>query len=197
MRLVRGRLWVALLAIILTLALAGTVSAATVAATASVTPQAQYLGDTTGTAFTFTINNTGTAGIGAVEIRRPSNAWAIVGCPQAPAGWTAQQSTIMCRYRSADAAADDIQPGQSVSTFTVKATTQGGTHNRSGTWLVSVSESNRFDSPSQAGATPATPNSLTVTVYSWQILDAVVSSSAAAVGSACPAPNPEADGGST
>ena len=88
------------------------------AAAASVAPQVQYLNDTTGTVFTFPIHNTGTStSIGAVGSRPALEPWTIVGCPLAPAGWTATRSDTMCRYRSADGTADDIKPGQSSSAF--------------------------------------------------------------------------------
>src|SRR5215213_6346655 len=130
--------------------------AAAFAAAASVAPQVQYLNDTTGTVFSFTVHNTGTStSIGAVEIDRPSNQWTIVGCPLAPAGWTASRSDTMCRYRSADGTADDIKPGQSSSAFQVKATTLPGSADRTGTWAVVVSKSNQFDNPSLTTAASA------------------------------------------
>jgi hypothetical protein len=46
----------------------------TFAARASASPQIQYLNDTTGTVFTFTVKNTSAlSNIGAVEMSRPSN----------------------------------------------------------------------------------------------------------------------------
>ncbi|MEI7769108.1 MAG: Ig-like domain-containing protein [Chloroflexales bacterium] len=158
------------------------------AATAHVDPQIQYLNDTTGTVFSFTINNTGSSAmIGAVEIDRPANQWTIVACPTAPAGWSAQRSDDKCRYRSAQSTSDDIKPGQSVSTFHVKATTLVGSADRSGAWKVVVSKSNQFDTPSLLATATADPLGLGITAYSWQILDAIIDGGPATSGSRCPA----------
>ena len=83
-------IFVALLALALS---AGSAGAVAFAAQASVDPRVQFLMDNSGTEFTFTVHNTGTAsGIGAVEIRRPANTWNVVACPMAPAGWSIQTS---------------------------------------------------------------------------------------------------------
>src|SRR6185503_8113290 len=118
-------------------------------ATASVSPHAAYLNDTSGTWFTFTVNNTGTtSSIGAVEIKRPDTNWTVTGCQGGPAGWSSQRADPMCRFRSANAASDDIQPGGS-ATFQVKLTTAPGAADRPGTFFVTVSKTNQFDNPSQ------------------------------------------------
>src|SRR5687767_9107242 len=96
------------------------------AAKASVDPVVQYLQDS-GTVLTFTVHNTGdTDSIGAVEITRPSTSFTVVGCPQAPAGWSTQASSQKCRYRSASGTADDIAPGASSSSFKLTSATAGG-----------------------------------------------------------------------
>ncbi len=172
--------------------------AAAFSATAYVTPQVMYLNDITGTVLTFTINNTGTVdSIGAVQIERPSNQWSVLNCPTGPLGWTRQTSSTMCRYRSANGTADDIMPGQSNSAFQLRATTTSGNADRPGVWKVTVSKSNQFDNPSLLSAASATPPGLTVTAHSWQILDAVVVTSAPAPGSACPTGTKQAIAGST
>jgi len=179
---------VALFVVVLT---AGSAVAAPFAASASVQPQAQFLRDSAGTVFTFTIHNTGTsASIGAVEIDRPTNFWTVTGCPLSPPGWSTQTSSTMCRYRSQGGTADDILPGQSSSQFQMAATTGGGQSNVSGTFKVWVSKSNQFDNPSLMTAASAEPPGLGVTAYSWQILDALVQSTPATPGSPCPAATP-------
>ena len=167
------------------------VSAAPFEAKASVAPQFQPLNDTAGTVFTFTVHNTGTsASIGAVEIVRPSNRWTVAGCPRAPAGWSAQRSDAMCRFRSGDGTADDIQPGQTLSAFQVRATTLPGSADRVGTWAVTVSKSNLFDSKSLLTAASAEPPGLGVAAHSWEILDALVDGSPSTPGGPCPTATP-------
>ncbi len=181
------RLVVAIATLIL-VALPAGVAAAPFSAKASVAPGVQYLNDTAGTVFTFTVHNTGaTSSIGAVQIDRPSNQWTITACPQAPAGWATQRSDAMCRYRSADGTADDIAAGATNSSFQVRATTLPGSADRPGTWGVTVSKSNQFDNKSLLTAAQSEPPGLGVTAYSWQILDAIVDPSPSTPGAACPA----------
>ncbi|HEU0130070.1 MAG TPA: Ig-like domain-containing protein [Mycobacteriales bacterium] len=164
-------------------------AAAEFAATATISSSPQYIGDTAGTAFTFTVTNTGTTTtLGAVEIERPSNGWSITSCGTTPTGWTGQTADPKCRYRSGEAGADDILPGQSRQ-FVVTATTLAGTANRVGTWHVTVSKSNQFDNPSLL---TAADGGLQTTAYTWEVLDAAVSASAVAPGSACPASDKDA-----
>jgi hypothetical protein len=159
--------------------------AAPYAATASVAHAPQYLGDSAGTAFTFTVTNTGTdASIGAVEVVRPSNGWSVTSCGTAGT-WSVQKADPKCRYRSGSATTDDIAPGQSRQ-FTVTATTQPGTENRVGTWHVTVSKSNQFDNPSLLTAAEPNEGDLRSTAYTWEVLDAVVRDTASTPGSACP-----------
>ena len=168
------------------LAVGGADAAEPYAATASVSNAPQYLGDTAGTAFTFTITNTGTeASIGAVEIERPSNGWSVTSCGSGPLGWTVQTADPKCRYRSTVLATDDIAPGQSRQ-FTVTATTLPGTADRVGTWHVVVSKSDRFDNPSLLTPAEPTQGALQTTAYTWEVVDAVVSANAVATGTACP-----------
>ena len=179
-------------------ALVASVPAAPFGATASVSPTAQYLGDTAGTVLTFTIENTGpTNSIGAVEIRRPNSQWTVVGCPSAPTGWIAQRADTMCRYRSDNGTGDDIQPGETSSAFQVRAATAPGTDNRSGTWSVSVSRTSKFDSADVLAAAPSGAGALTVTAYTFEVLDAVVAGGPSTPGSACPPSNKAATAGST
>lgn len=147
-------------------------SAAPFAATSSSTPQVQFVGDTAGTTFTFTINNTGTVDtIGAVEIGRPSRLWTITGCPAAPTGWTAQRADTMCRYRSAAGTADDIQPGASSSGFQVTATVAASAKDIPGAWSVKVSRASTFDKFSKLIAAASTPPGLDLTAHSFEVLD--------------------------
>jgi len=90
----RNRLLIAMSTLTIFLLLTSLAFAAAFDATASVEPTAQYLNDTTGVVFTFTIENTGTsASIGAVEIERPSASWKVIECPLAPVGWRSQDSS--------------------------------------------------------------------------------------------------------
>jgi VCBS repeat-containing protein len=167
------------------------------AATATLTPSLYYIGDSAGSVYTFTVTNTGTTSrIGAVEIDRPDT-WTITSCPTAPSGWAVQAASTKCRYRSADTAADDIAPGQS-RTFGVKARTDAGGNDRTGTWVVVVSKSNQFDNPSLLkNATPAGPG-LGTKLYTYEVTGAVVVPAGVKVpGTACPAANKSAVIGST
>jgi VCBS repeat-containing protein len=181
------------LGVILLLGAVGMVSAAKppkppvgLAATASVAPTVQYLNDTVGTVFTFSIRNTGTVGIGAIEVARPSTSWIVTACPLAPAGWSTQRSDNFCRYRSASGSADDLVPGSLTSTFQLRATTAPGTADRTGTWSIHVSSSGSFDDPSALKPAPAEAPGLTITAFSFQITDAQVGTGTS--GAACPAP---------
>jgi VCBS repeat-containing protein len=170
--------------------------AAAFAASAAVDPAVQYLGDTSGTTLTFTIQNTGTtASIGAVEIAVPSPLFSVLACPQAPAGWSTQTASSKCRYRSAGGTADDIQPGTSSSQFKVTSATVPGILDYSGAWKVSVSRSGQFDRPSDLAAAASAPPGLTVKVQTFEVLDAVVADVAPAPNSACPTPNRQAASG--
>lgn len=188
--------WVVLLSVGAGALLAGSAQADPFASTSSVDPRIQYLGDTN-SSFVLTVDNTGdTDSIGAVQIARPGGAWTITGCPQAPAGWSRARSATMCRYTSAATTADDIAPGASAS-FEVRMTTTGGSQDRTGTWSVVVSRSNRFDTPSLLASAAASPGALDLTVHSFQVLDAVVTTGTATAGAACPSGDHSAGAGST
>ena len=60
-----------------------------------------------------------------------------------------------------------------------------------------VSRSNGFDHPSLEASAAAQPPGLGLTVYTWEITDAVVATSASTPGSACPATNKSAVTGSS
>ena len=176
----------------LSLGIAATVFGVTVSASASVSPAFMYLGDT-GASLTATVTNTGTVSLGAVEVERPSNNWSIAGCPSGPAGWSTQQDSNKCRYRSADGTADDIAPGASSSAFVVSAGATGGPRDRSGTWKVRVSQTNSFSNPNTVvAASAAAPGGLNNTVHTWHVLDAVVAESPITPGTACPPSNRDA-----
>ena len=159
------------------------------AATASVSDGPYFVGDSLGSEYVFTIENTGTStSIGAVEIVRPSTAWTITACAGAPAGWTAlpQVTPTRCRYRSGPTGDDDLQPG-STTTFAVTARTAASTTDVTGTWSVAVSSSNHFDVPSVVRPAAATPGDLTTTLHTFELTAAVVSDGVPAAGAACPA----------
>ncbi|HEX7169048.1 MAG TPA: Ig-like domain-containing protein [Acidimicrobiales bacterium] len=178
-------------AVMLTTSLA---SGAPYAAEASVTPQVQYLNDTVGTVYTFTIKNTGTTeAIGAVEISRPNNLWAVTGCPSGPVGWSRTGSDTKCRYRSVAGEGDDLQPGQTSNAFQLRATTPPGTHDTEGMFTVVVSKSDHFDNPSLL--TLAASAGLNIKIHSFEVTDAVVSDVPVAAGSACPASDKDANRG--
>lgn len=161
--------------------------AAAFSARASVAPGMQYVGDSAGTTFTFTIENTGTSdSIGAVEIGRPGKSWTITACPSTPDGWTAQRSDTMCRYRSVATTADDIAPGEESSDFQIRATAPAGSQNQTGTWPVKVSRSSLLDKKSVFVADAATPTGLAVTAYSFEVLDVIVDPANTTPGAPCP-----------
>ena len=189
-------LLVAGLAIAAALALVGAAMAARpprpptgLAAAASVDPTVQYLGDTVGTDFRFSVHNTGSRSIGAVEILRPSSAWTVVDCPAAPPDWTMQRSDNFCRYRSAMGEADDIPRGETWDDFVLRATTVPGTQNRTGMFVVRVSISSNFDSPSSLKSAPAESPGLQVRAFAFEVTDAIVGDGT--VGEACPAATDE------
>jgi len=188
----RGRATVGLVVVgALALAAAAVVRGNQIAASASVSPGIQYLADP-GSVFTFTVTNTGTVSLGAVEIRRPASQWVVTACPSGPAGWTIQRSDAFCRYRSADGPDDDLAPGVSVSAFQATAATSGGPRDRTGEWQVQVSQTNNYSNPNTLVAAAETPPGLDVTVHSWEVLDAVVAASPGTPGEPCPPANREA-----
>ena len=162
------------------------------AAQASITPKLYYIGDAAGSVYTFTVKNTGsTYGIGAVEINRPTNGWAITSCPSGPTGWARTASSTKCRYKSSPTYADDLKPGDA-RTFTVKANTAPGDANRTGTWSVVVSRSYHFDNGSLLKAASPYGAGLSTRLYTFELTTAVVSDTPRNHGSACPAANKEA-----
>ncbi len=172
--------------------------AAPFGASASMTPQVQYVGDPTGSVFALTVHNTGTVDpIGAVEITRPSASWTIMACPLAPAGWFAARTEGTCRYRSATGNVDDIAPGASNSNFQVKARLVASSHNITGTWGVTVSRSSNFTPAGDLAAATAESPGLTLWAYSFQVIDAVVDPVTTTPGSACPASAKQAISSST
>src|SRR6516164_1701995 len=131
---------------------------ATVAETASDAPKVQYLGDATGTVFTFTATNGRTASesIGSVQITRPSAAWTVTACPSAPVGWTHAKGVSACTYDSAAGTGDNIAP-YAVAKFKLKATTAAGSADVSGVaWTVSVNQSDVYSPTGAVAATAAT-----------------------------------------
>jgi VCBS repeat-containing protein len=188
----RGRLaLVGISTAVIGLAVAATVQAVTIAASASVSPSFMYLGDT-GAQFTATVTNTGTSSLGAVEVERPSNSWSVVACPAGPAGWSIQQDSNKCRYRSAPGTADDIAPGATSSAFRLTAATIFGNRDKTGVWMVRVSQTDSFSNPNTVVAASAVPPGLGNTAHSWQVLDAIVAAGPSTPGTPCPASNHQA-----
>ncbi|HEX2050301.1 MAG TPA: cadherin-like domain-containing protein [Actinomycetota bacterium] len=168
------------------------------AATAEVDRHVQFVGDSDGEDFTFTVNNTGTTEpIAAVSFRRPSNRWTVTGCPQGPTGWDLIQSDVRCAWKSQATAADDIAPGASLSDFVIHATTEPSAAQRSSNWTVTVSRINRFSAETNLQATPTGPDALRTTAYVWEVTDAIVATSAATPDTACPSPAKAADAGTS
>ena len=156
------------------------------AGAASVSPTVQFLNDTLGSTFTFTVRNSGTVGIGAVEIARPSSAWTATACPKGPSGWSPQLTPTGCRYKSLLGGADNIGVGSSSSQFELVSTTTGGSQDRTGTWMVTISAADSLDDATQNAVAVAEGTGLATTAYSFEILDVVVGTGTP--GSACPAP---------
>jgi hypothetical protein len=141
---------------------------ASFAAKASVFRVSQFLHDTHGTLFTFTVHNTGSsASIGAVEISRPSKFWTVTVCPVAPAGWVADRTASRCRYISAKREGDDLKAGSSSSHFALRARTRPANGNRHGTWPVTVSKSNDLDSGHGLSSAGSEGRGRRTTAYTW------------------------------
>jgi hypothetical protein len=165
---------------------------------ATVTPKIQFLNDTAGTTFTFTVTNASPSqSIGAVSIQRPSPDWTVVDCPQAPAGWSATSNGSQCLYRSASGRGDDIPTHRSSSAFQVRATTAPGAANRAGGWRVQASSSSFMPESGQGAGSVSGGSGLTTTAYSVELLDAVVANGPATVGGACPPSSKSAITGTT
>ncbi len=165
---------------------AGATAAPAFAATASLKQEPRFLGDATGSSYTFTVTNTGaSARIGAVEIDRPVG-WKIKRCPR-PAGWKSSLSSRgTCRFRSPTGSVGDVRPGRSI-TLRVVATTAPGRQDRTGTWSVVVSKTHELGGTSGLkDAAPGDPG-LTATLHTFEVTDVVVTDAAAPSGSACPA----------
>src|SRR5215211_11866 len=166
------------------------------AAAASSSPQIQYLGDTAGTSFAFSLRNTGVTSIGALQVARPTASWTITDCPAAPAGWSVTRSDKTCRYRSAAGTADDLPIGQTWTTFEATATTLGSTLNGKGAWKLLVSSTESFSDPLNLASASSEAPGLGVFTYSFQVLDAGVVASAPAAGDPCPSLTKNATAGS-
>jgi hypothetical protein len=193
-----GRLGVAaLLSLMVLTTIPSVVSAASLAARASLTPTIEYLGDSAGTVFKLAVRNTGsTYNIAAVRIKRPYSAWTVTGCPSAPAGWTSTSDASRCTYRSGAAASDDIHPGET-RYFSLRATTLPGTENRFGTWTVLVSRVSGFALPAKVVEASSMSPGLRTQVYTFEVTSAIVSSAPQTPGAPCPAASKTAAAGST
>ena len=113
------------------------------AARASISPGGVIAGDPAATLFTLTVHNTGiSTAIGAVLVARPSSAWAVAGCPGAPAGWQASGTALYCEYRATTAVAAYIPPGATSSGFHFRARADAAGGNASGSWAVFVGSTN-------------------------------------------------------
>ena len=173
------------------------------AATASVDVKDVYRG-VSGLAYTFTVNNStpslsggGTAPtIGSVRITRPSGTWTATACPGAPAGWSVVVAVASCTYNSAAGTGDNIALGAGSSAFQLTASTSTGFNDLGSTWDV---ECPRLPTlrEKRVLATESSTGSLVANAYTFEITDAVVASSAATVGGACPAANKSAGVGSS
>lgn len=189
---------VAAIAVAMTFSTGARAEAATgeYAATAEVDRHVQFVGDSDGKDFTFTVNNTGTVEpIAAVSFRRPSQRWTVTACPLGPTGWTLIQSEVRCAWKSQATAADDIAPGASLSDFVITATTEPSAAQRSSNWTVTVSNINRFTHETNLQASPTGPDALRTTAYVWEVSDAIVATTPATPDTACPSPAKSADAG--
>jgi hypothetical protein len=171
---------------------------AALTATASTNVHRMYRGDSA--THTFTINSTGTPEtIGSVGIFRPSDQWNITACPVAPAGWSASVQVVSgfqyCRYNSAAGTTDNL--ASSSSDFQVTATAVAGSTNATGNWPVIIDSDDTIDFATTPTTATAIGEGLGAGIYVFELTDAVVGTSAPAVGSACPAPSKKAPTGST
>ncbi|MDP9482624.1 MAG: Ig-like domain-containing protein, partial [Chloroflexota bacterium] len=171
-------------------AVVGTTASAapTFQATGSMTPRVQYLNDTAGTVFNFTVVNLGDTAFAAVDIARPSPSWTVTACPRAPLGWTATRHVWGCRFISRATAADDIPGHSSNSAFRVKAKVRAGTVDLVGRWRIVVSRTRSFALARDLRSAPPLTPGLRMVAHSFQVTDAVLVASPRAIGSACPAP---------
>jgi VCBS repeat-containing protein len=174
-----------------------------VAATASVDTRISYR-NTTGNNYTFTINNTSTAGesIGSLEIDKPgpfSNLPAAGACATTRPGWIAtRQNNNTCRFTSAAGTGDNLPAGTSSSEFRVTGDIPDG-DDASGNWGVTVRTTSDFSggSGTTANASASSAGALTTDVFSFQVTDAIVRTSSATIGGACPPASKSATAGST
>jgi len=172
-------------------------SATSFAARASISGGPQYVNDSVGTTFTFTVKNTGYATkIGALKITRPFSAWTVSTCSGAPSGWTVTQSAGGCTFSSPSGATGDIAPGGS-ATFMLTAKTVPEAADISGTWKVIVSKTNSFSNPSNLVQAAGMGAGLKTKAYSFQVLSAVISATPATPGAACPVGSSSAPAAST
>ena len=155
-------------------------------ATANVSASIQYVNDHAGTVFTFTVKNTGTTPIGAVEIARPSPSWAITSCPDAPTGWSVGGFPFKCRYTSPAGPARDLLPGHTSNHFQLRATVRASINDLEARWTVVVSRTSSFGVAANLRTATTFPRGLTTTARSLQILDALVLDAPATVGAPCP-----------
>src|SRR2546422_348296 len=125
-------------------------------ASAALSPHVQFLGDSTGTVFTFTVTNpVDGQSVGTLDIDPPSGFWTALSCPQAPAGWTAETDEDGCRYQNPGDPTGDLPPGTSSSAFQLVATSGEGTADRTGTFRVAVGGSDASDGDDFAPAPAA------------------------------------------
>ncbi|MFP5353101.1 MAG: Ig-like domain-containing protein, partial [Actinomycetota bacterium] len=174
-----------------------------IAATGSVDVRQTYRG-VSGTVYTFTINNTSTLPtdiINSIEISRPSNAWTITGCPAAPAGWARAFATGgggSCTFTAATAL-NGIPQGGSQSGFQVTASAAAGSTNVSAAgW--SVQADLDLGAVTGGNRTPvgeASLGSMSTAINVFRVTDAVVQTTATAVGAACPTGTKTAAAGSS
>src|SRR5207253_2654266 len=135
-------------------------------AAAALSPHVQFLGDSTGTVFTFTVTNpVDGQSVGTVDIDSPSRFWTALSCPQAPAGWTAETDGDGCSYRNPGDPAGDLAPGTSSSAFQLVATSGEATADRTGTFRVGVGGSDASDDDDLAPVAAALPGGLDITAY--------------------------------
>ena len=85
-------------------------------------------------------------------------------------------------------AAGDLAPGASSDDFEVRATTAATAADATGTWVVTVSISSKFDAKSRFRPAAPEGTGLGARAYSFQILDAAVAD--VPVGNPCPAATP-------
>jgi hypothetical protein len=167
-----------------------------VAAVASVDVHEQFVDQVGVQRFRLPVVNTGGEDLRSARVTTPSSYWTISSC-SAPANWTVVSTTDSdCVFESAPGPSGDVVNGESTR-FTVFPSIEPSSTNEVGDWGVRVNSTETYEDGSAVDAIAATAGDLTTEAFVWEVTDAVIADATVAAGSACPAPNTSAPGGST